>query len=445
MNMKKKMLGGAVVAASLFASAVTPEVTSVSMTQAVDSRLVTINYSLQNGPAVITLDIQTNVSGNVWASIGGENIQNVTGDVWKKVTAANGVITWRPDISWPDHKIAAGGTRAVVTAWATNNTPDYMVVDISAGTPGIQEFYPAAEFVPGGVTNDAYKTSLLLMRKIMADGVRWMMGSTVLERLREAANEATHQVQLSENYYIGVYEFTQSQWAEATLKSVARVKNPGAKHPVDIVSFNELRNTDGSANSGATVVAGSGGKWPDPPSDDSFLGLLRLKTGIAFDLPSEAQWEFACRAGHGSGFWNDGTAIQDKGTGSSANIKEDTNLDNLGVYYYNAARLSLLTSDVGSFKPNSWGLYDMHGNVSEICLDWHEADISAHMGAVNIDSANPDNALSGNAGASRVIRGGAYNNGLINARPAYRGARAPNSRSNNGDIGFRVVCPVGVR
>ena len=443
MNMKKKMLGGAVVAASLFASAVTPEVTSVSMTQAVDSRLVTINYSLQNGPAVITLDIQTNVSGNVWASIGGENIQNVTGDVWKKVTAANGVITWRPDISWPDHKIAAGGARAVVTAWATNNTPDYMVVDISAGTPGIQEFYPAAEFVPGGVTNDAYKTSMLLMRKIMADGVRWTMGSigADLPNLREAANEATHQVQLSGNYYIGVYEITQSQWAEATLKSVARVKNPGAKHPVDIVSFNEIRNTDGSANSGSTIPAGSGGKWPDPPSDDSFLGLLRLKTDIAFDLPSEAQWEFACRAGHGSGFWNDGSEIQNK----TSNTAEDTNLDNLGAYYYNAAKVSLLTSDVGSFKPNSWGLYDMHGNVSEICLDWHEADISAHMGAVNIDSANPDNALSGNAGASRVIRGGAYNNGLINARPAYRGARAPNSRSNNGDIGFRVVCPVGVR
>ncbi len=194
MDMKKTMFGSAIVAASMFASAVTPEVTSVSMTQALDSRLVTINYSLQNGPAVITLDIQTNVTGNVWASIGGENIQNVTGDVWKKVTAANGVITWRPDISWPDHKIAAGGARAVVTAWATNNTPDYMVVDISGGTPGIQEFYPAAEFVPGGVTNDAYKISMLLMRKIMADGVRWTMGSTPVERLREAANEVTHQV-----------------------------------------------------------------------------------------------------------------------------------------------------------------------------------------------------------------------------------------------------------
>ena len=71
MNMKKTMFGSAIVAASMFASAVTPEVTSVSMTQALDSRLVTINYSLQNGPAVITLDIQTNVTGNVWASIGG--------------------------------------------------------------------------------------------------------------------------------------------------------------------------------------------------------------------------------------------------------------------------------------------------------------------------------------------------------------------------------------
>ena len=443
MNMKKKMLGSAVVAASMFASAVTPEVTSVSMTQASDSRLVTINYSLQNGPAVITLDIQTNVSGNVWASIGGENIQNVTGDVWKKVAAANGVITWRPDISWPDHKIAAGGARAVVTAWATNNTPDYMVVDISAGTPGIQEFYPAAEFVPGGVTNDAYKTSMLLLRKIMADGVRWTMGSTGAElpSLREAANEATHQVQLSGNYYIGVYEITQSQWAEVASNSSATPVVPGATHPMEHVCFNEIRNTHSELASAKRVPAGSGGKWPDPPSDDSFLGLLRLKTDIAFDLPSEAQWEFACRAGHGSGFWNDGSEVQN----NTSNIADDTNLDNLGVYYYNAARVSLKTSVVGSFNPNPWGLYDMHGNVAEWCLDWHEADISAHMGAVNIDSANPDNTLSGNAGANRVMRGGSCVAGLINARSSYRGAVEPDGRSNNADRGFRVVCPVGAR
>ena len=121
----------------------TPEVSNVVMTQSEYGRRVTITYDLNNAAngAVVTLDIETNKTGSAtnvdsdWVSIGGAAICNAQGDVWKKVSQGNKTITWRPDLSWEGHKVelAGGGARAVVTAWALDNTPDYMVVDISAG------------------------------------------------------------------------------------------------------------------------------------------------------------------------------------------------------------------------------------------------------------------------------------------------------------------------
>ena len=126
----------------------TPTVSGVTMTQQHPGRLVTITYSLANAPAVVTLDVQTNCTENGetrWASIGGQAVCNAQGDVWKKVgtagTVFNGTIKWRPDLSWEGHVIGVGGARAVVTAWALDNTPDYMVVDISAGAqPDTQKY-----------------------------------------------------------------------------------------------------------------------------------------------------------------------------------------------------------------------------------------------------------------------------------------------------------------
>ena len=94
---------------------------------------------------MVTLDVQTNYVENAetkWASIGGEALWNTEGDVWKKVDAGTRTISWRPDKSpWAGHKIAAGGARAVVTAWALDNPPNYMVVDISDGArPNTQRY-----------------------------------------------------------------------------------------------------------------------------------------------------------------------------------------------------------------------------------------------------------------------------------------------------------------
>lgn len=455
MNIKKMTVAAMAAATTATITAAVPQVTSVTMAQESSGRLVAISYTLADAPAVVTLEVQTNANTSAeaddpgWTSIGGAAVSNAKGDVWKKVQAGNRTITWRPDLSWPDHIVPNGGARAKVTAWSLDNTPNYMVVDVSAAAqPNTQKYYPAADFLPGGVANNLYKTTTLLMRKIMSKDVTWTMGSTTLETKRTASREATHQVTLTNNYYIGVYEITQSQWSEVATNSaaIANFTAERSMRPMELVAYNEIRNTHSASSSATSVAAGTVGV---DPSSDSFLGLLRLKAGIDFDLPSEAQWEFAARAGHGSGCWGDGTEI---GNGDT-----DDNLGNLGRYAKNnpsgTDATSTLTPSsggtdiVGSHGQNDWGLYDMHGNVWEWCLDWYQDNIGSLNGYVNIDPLNPSCFLSGTVASGslekRVRRGGSWNDVAGNCRPAFRNGNYPSTRNNG--FGFRVCCTAGLK
>ena len=440
--------------------AMIPEVSDVTMTQSA-TRRVTITYRLSDAPAVVTLDIQTNANTSAaaddpgWTSIGGKNICNAQGDVWKKVSGKDTyTITWQPDQIWTDaegegFKIAANGARARVTAWPVDNTPNYMVVDISAGAqPNTQTYYPTADFVPGGVTNSLYKTTTLLMRKIMAKDVTWTMGSTTLETKRNASREATHQVTLTSNYYIGVYQVTQAQWdlIQPSCLAPSFYSNAAdrAMRPVEQVCYNEIRN---AANS---QTADTAYNWPADPNPNSFLGKLRTKSGLDFDLPSDAQWEFAARAGNGDTKWGNGSGI--------LNGDADANLNLLGRYERNGGKVlngssyanpaqscgaTNGTAIVGSYAPNAWGLYDMQGNLFEWCLDWFEENINAHGGAVNIDPSAPAKTLSGASGVTRVSRGGSWDLAAGYCRPAFRSSNAPTNRYYN--YGFRVVCTAGLQ
>ena len=265
MNIKKITVTALAATATATLMAAVPEVSAATMVQAMD-RLVTITYTLADAPAVVTLDVQTNYTENgetKWASIGGAAVANAQGDVWKQVATGSRTITWRPDLSWPDHKIADGGARAVVTAWALDNTPDYMVVDISgAAQPNTQKYYPSVDFLPGGILgNDDYRTTSLVMRKIMAKDVEWTMGSTTLETNNRADREATHKVTLTNNYYVGVFQITQAQWAliQTNRPTPSYFNNPAyrAMRPVEQVSYNEIRNAANSA------TANTAYDWPN--------------------------------------------------------------------------------------------------------------------------------------------------------------------------------------
>ena len=430
--------------ATHFANAV-PVVSSVEMNQSSGKR-VTITYSLSEA-AVVTLEVQTNANTSAsaddpgWASIGGPAVCNAQGDVWKMVAAGAHTITWNPRDTWPDHVIAAGGARAKVTAWALDNPPDYMVVDISAGAqPNTQKYYPAVDFLPGGILgNSDYRESSLVMRKVPAAGVEWMMGS-IAESGRTKEKEASHKAMIADNYYLGVFPVTQSQWAlvQATRQFPSCFQYEADKkwRPVENICYNEIRLCD------ATTSDNSAYYWPKNPHGGSFLGRLRTKTGIAFDMPSEAQWEYACRAGNGEGKWGDGSDYTSSST--------DANLTRLACYGRANIQNSVSegnttwsaadggTMPVGTHEPNAWGFYDMYGNTFEMCLDWCEDDISAHGGAVNIDPNAPEKDLSGNNGTYRVCRGGSYRHGAGSCRSAYRTELIAAGRYNI--YGLRLAC-----
>jgi len=345
------------------ADAVTPSVSNVTMAQNAGSRTVTVTYTLSDAPAIITLDVLTN-----GVSIGQENVWSLAGDVNKVVQNGSDTktITWHPDKSWPDQKFGAGVVSAKVTAWAVNDPPMYLAVNLLQ--TGDVKYYTCAEAVPGGVTNNIYKTGSILMRRIYAKGIPWLMGSAGNE-IGHMAREVQHEVTLTNDYYVGVYELTQKQWYYVTGESNRAFFNNAAdwaERPIENVSFAMLRLNNYDNNTVQNDY-----KYPADPYSGSFLGRLRTKSGgLKFDMPSVAQWEYACRAGNGDGKWGDGSLIL-------ATEAEDVNLNGLGRYKRNGgsngaqgvAAADGGTSKVGTYRSNDWGLYDMHGNVYELCLD----------------------------------------------------------------------------
>ncbi len=273
----------------------------------------------------------------------------------------------------------------------------FLVIDLSGGTAA--ETYPVSSLgdVPAGGWTDEYKTTKLVLRKVR-EGSFWM-GSP---------NEAIeHHVTLTRDFYVGVFETTQKQWE--LVMGTTPSDMVGETHPVEMVSYNMLRG----ASAGAAFPANN------EVDASSFLGILRAKTGLdALDLPTEAQWEYACRAGTESAL-NSGKELE-TGNANSANLAE--------VGRYEGNKADETHTVVGSYLPNRWGLYDMHGNVCEWCLDWWDSNLGGGI--------NPKGSSSG---SSRVLRGGSwYRNASYCASSSLSEYVSPSSEFSN--IGFRLFC-----
>ena len=186
------------------------------------------------------------------------------------------------------------------------------------------------------------------------------------------------------------------------------------------------------------MIRGSnlGSQWPkcDSVDDDSFMGIMRRKTSLKFDLPTEAQWEYACRAGT-TNIWNNGEAgkfydIYDNGWDNGG--KNDA-LGSLGRYRHNrndGHDAYTEHTKVGQYLPNAWNIYDMHGNVCEWCLDGYKSVMADYeeMDPVGADSTE-----------NRSIRGGCYSYRADRCRSARRDSADPSSVSK-GMFGIRLVC-----
>jgi len=402
---------------------------AVTMTQDSASRRVTIKYTLTEEPGIVTVDIQTNAGENAWVSIGEENIHHLTGDVNKRIDelGSERTIVWQPQKSWPNQKVAAGNIRAVVTAWATNAPPDYMVCDLT-GTKSVF-YYTSSNSVPDGVLDRKYKTDYLVLRKVPAAGVTFRMGSGTTE-LGHMDREILHHVSFTNDYYIGIYPITQRQWMLVRDAGSYRAYAGADRdvHPIDGVSYNNCRGhkTDDQAN------------WPNDGhrvGQAKFMGRLRALVGNdGFDLPTEAQWEFACRAGCGSALYS-GKEL----TGSGSTSTAPTTCANVNEIAWYAANSGGTTQEVGLKLPNAWGLYDMVGNVFEWCRDWYAADGTYSDGSDVTEPTGPA------SGSQRVRRGLSYKAGQTaeRARSAYRNSQDPsagNASDGYTEYGFRVVC-----
>ena len=262
------------------AFAAKPRAENVNIT-GTGSREVTITYTLTAAPVVVTLDIETNTASGAWVSIGGEHIQRVSGDVNRQVSGKETyTISWLPDRDWPGNLVESGRARAVVTAWPLDNTPDYLVVNLLTTTNlPTARYYTSTNFLPGGLlSNPAYRTSSILMRKILAKDVTWTMGS-VNEVNRNLYRETPHAVTLTNNYYIGVFEMTQRQWAlvfGAYNDNNFTNELVHAMRPVEMVCYNQIRNSNG-------LPAQAGYEWPNEPFFGSMLGI----SGTQWLLPEQ--------------------------------------------------------------------------------------------------------------------------------------------------------------
>ncbi|NQU75912.1 MAG: formylglycine-generating enzyme family protein, partial [Planctomycetes bacterium] len=221
------------------------------------------------------------------------------------------------------------------------------------------------------------------------------MGSAPDERDREPDEGPTRGVTITKPFYIGVCEVTQEQYEMVTGRNPSLFSGP--RRPVE-------------------------GVWWSDAAD--FCKRVSNMTGHTVRLPTEAQWEYACRAGTTSRF-SFGDSYNDLPRYAMYGEVAKSTAESLG-----AAPAG--TADVGSGKPNSWGLYDMHGNVFEWCGDWYRDSYS------KLADIDPQGAPSG---AYRVLRGGSWSSPPWHCRSAYRHRFTADGRFNH-LIGFRVVAEV---
>ena len=219
--------------------------------------------------------------------------------------------------------------------------------------------------LPGGAT----------MEMVWCAPGEFSMGSPD-EEMGRFDDEIRHSVTITKGFWLGRYEVTQQQWESVMRNNHSRFKNP--RHPVENIS------------------------WYDC---EAFV--RRVKATISgMRLPTEAEWEYACRAG------------------SNAPVSGSGQIADMAWYDLNS---DSQTHEVGRNKPNAWGFYDMHGNVLEWCSDW----FSVPSG----DAVDPKGPPSG---SFKVLRGGCWFFYERDCRSAYRLKREP--RLRNCIFGFRLAC-----
>ena len=214
------------------------------------------------------------------------------------------------------------------------------------------------------------------------------MGSPDSDAEADNNEKPAHHVTISQPFYLGKYPVTQAQW-EAVMETNPSQFQGDRNRPVEHVS------------------------WED--TQEFIQRLTAKEIGASFRLPTEAEWEYACRAGSPTAY----------------SFGDDRS--QLGAYGWYRDNSGRTTHPVGECTPNAWGLYDMHGNVCEWGQDWY----GPYTPELLPDPQGPP------WGGRRVVRGGSWLHDAGHCRSAYRGRAAPGGRGGN--LGFRCAFSVGRR
>lgn len=222
-------------------------------------------------------------------------------------------------------------------------------------------------------------TNSLGMKLKLIPAGSFRMGSEKFEE----NEKPVHEVTISKAFYIGIYEVTQAQYLAVMGENPGKFKGPD--HPADQISWNDAVK---------------------------FCKMLSQKTGKTYRLPTEAEWEYACRAGTTTEFyWGD---------------------SDVGIYEWYSKNSGATTHPVGQKKPNPWGLYDMSGNVYEWVNDSYASDYYSQSPAK--DPKGPE------TGNERVFRCGSWAYGSNDLRSAARGHGTQDHKYSNS--GFRIVLEI---
>jgi formylglycine-generating enzyme required for sulfatase activity len=227
----------------------------------------------------------------------------------------------------------------------------------------------------------------------------FLMGSPTEEAGRPDDEQPQHSVEITRPFYLGVYPVTQAEYVQVTGQNPSWFSKEGG-------GKNRVEGLDTSRFPVEQV------SWNEAVAFCEALNRLDAKkpTGWKYALPTEAQWEYACRAGVTTPYFF-GDA------------------DDLGKYAWYGVNAEGRTHKVGTRTPNPWGLFDMNGNVWQWCADWHSKDYYAR-------SPQKDPQNSENGRLARVSRGGSWSGGAEWCRAAARSAQAPGTRLNW--VGLRV-------
>ena len=255
------------------------------------------------------------------------------------------------------------------------DTPVGKALTYEGGKVQVGESAPVGARLGGGRPGETFKNTIGMELVLMPAG-EFEMGSNDGDR----DEKPVHTVKITKPFYLSTTEVTQAQYEAVMGTNPSRFKGPDL--PVEEVSWEVAME---------------------------FCKKLSAKENKPYRLPTEAEWEYACRAG------------------TKTNYCFGNNEDDLGDYAWYDKNAGKQTHPVGQKKPNAWGLYDMHGNVYEWCADWY----GDYPGETLIDPAGPT------TGVIRVLRGGGWLSGARYCRSAYRLRFGPGFRYYS--LGFRLA------